>query len=216
MEIGVGLDRGLGLSWDQYRELGRHAAGLGYQSVWTNAANGRDSMHVCAQWSVATADVVPGGIGTGISVIPIGYWSPASLASCCGHGRRDQRRQVRSGSRLRRYPKPGLPPVARPGRRPAADRHDARVAGDAARPACRRDGRTRGQGHHAARHQPRVAAAESARRAGCPRPEDADAGRRGGRRRRPELVHARAGGCQPRDSWRRVRRQPGAIRARSP
>ena len=81
VEIGVGLDRGLGLSWDQYRELGRHAASLGYQSVWTNAANGRDSLHVCAQWSVATADVVPGGIGTGVSVIPIGYWSPASLAS---------------------------------------------------------------------------------------------------------------------------------------
>ncbi|CAN5719966.1 hypothetical protein BH09ACT7_BH09ACT7_09610 [soil metagenome] len=81
MEIGVGLDRGLGLSWDQYRELGRYAAGLGYQSIWTNAANGRDSLHVCAQWSVATADVVPGGIGTGVSVIPIGFWSPAALAS---------------------------------------------------------------------------------------------------------------------------------------
>jgi alkanesulfonate monooxygenase SsuD/methylene tetrahydromethanopterin reductase-like flavin-dependent oxidoreductase (luciferase family) len=82
VEIGVGLDRGLGLSWDQYRELGRHAARLGYQSAWSNAANGRDSMQVCAQWSVATADAVPGGIGTGVSVIPIGYWSPAALASC--------------------------------------------------------------------------------------------------------------------------------------
>ena len=82
VEIAVGLDRGLGLSWDQYRELGKHAARLGYQSVWTNASNGRDSMHVCAQWSVATADVVPGGIGTGVSVIPVGYWSPAALASC--------------------------------------------------------------------------------------------------------------------------------------
>jgi alkanesulfonate monooxygenase SsuD/methylene tetrahydromethanopterin reductase-like flavin-dependent oxidoreductase (luciferase family) len=82
VEIGIGLDRGLGLSWDQYRELGRHAARLGYQSAWTNAANGRDPMQVCAQWSVATADVVPGGIGTGVSVIPIGYWSPAALASC--------------------------------------------------------------------------------------------------------------------------------------
>src|SRR6478752_8132827 len=81
MEIAVGLDRGLGLSWGQYRELGRYAAGLGYQSIWTNAANGRDSTHVCAQWSVATAEVVAGGIGTGISVIPIGYWSPTALAS---------------------------------------------------------------------------------------------------------------------------------------
>ena len=81
MEIAVGLDRGLGLSWPQYRELGVHAAGLGYQGIWTNAANGRDSLHVCAQWSVATAAVVPGGLSTGISVIPVGYWSPAALAS---------------------------------------------------------------------------------------------------------------------------------------
>lgn len=82
MEIGVGLDRGLGLSWDQYRELGRHAARLGYESVWTNAGNDRDPMHICAQWSVASAEVVPGGLGTGISVIPIPYWSVPSLASC--------------------------------------------------------------------------------------------------------------------------------------
>jgi alkanesulfonate monooxygenase SsuD/methylene tetrahydromethanopterin reductase-like flavin-dependent oxidoreductase (luciferase family) len=82
VEIAVGLDRGLGLSWDRYRELGRQAAHLGYQSVWTNAANGRDAMHVCAQWSVATSDLVPGGIGTGVSVIPVGFWSPASMASC--------------------------------------------------------------------------------------------------------------------------------------
>jgi 5,10-methylenetetrahydromethanopterin reductase len=82
VEIGVGLDRGLGLSWDQYRELARYAARLGYQSVWTNAGNDRDAMHICAQWSVASADVVPGGLGTGISVIPVGYWSVPSLASC--------------------------------------------------------------------------------------------------------------------------------------
>ena len=80
--IAVGLDGSLGLSWDQYREVGRYAAGLGYQSVWTNSVIDRDAMHICAQWSVASADVVPGGIGTGASVIPIGYWSPASLASC--------------------------------------------------------------------------------------------------------------------------------------
>lgn len=82
MEIAVGLDRGLGLSWDQYRELGRHAAGLGYQSVWTNASIDRDPMQICAQWSIATADMVRGGIGTGVSVIPVGFWSPATLASC--------------------------------------------------------------------------------------------------------------------------------------
>jgi alkanesulfonate monooxygenase SsuD/methylene tetrahydromethanopterin reductase-like flavin-dependent oxidoreductase (luciferase family) len=82
VEIGVGLDRGLGLSWDEYRELGRNAARLGYRSAWTNAGIGSDAMHICAQWSVASADVLPGGIGTGVSVIPIGYWSVASMASC--------------------------------------------------------------------------------------------------------------------------------------
>jgi alkanesulfonate monooxygenase SsuD/methylene tetrahydromethanopterin reductase-like flavin-dependent oxidoreductase (luciferase family) len=82
VEIGVGLDRGLGLSWDQHRELARQAARLGYESVWTNAGIDRDSMHICAQWSVASADVVSGGLGTGISVIPIGYWTAPALASC--------------------------------------------------------------------------------------------------------------------------------------
>lgn len=82
MEIAVGLDRGLGLSWDQYRELGRLAARQGYRSVWTNASIGREATHICAQWSAATADLVPGGIGTGISVVPIGYWSVPALASC--------------------------------------------------------------------------------------------------------------------------------------
>ena len=82
MEIGVGLDRGLGLSWDQQRELARYAARIGYQSVWTNAGIDRDPLHICAQWSVASADVVPGGLGTGISVIPVGYWTAPTLASC--------------------------------------------------------------------------------------------------------------------------------------
>lgn len=82
MEIGLGLDRPLGLTWEQYRELGKYAARLGYQSLWTNAGNDREPMHICAQWSVASADVVSGGLGTGISVLPIGYWSVPSLASC--------------------------------------------------------------------------------------------------------------------------------------
>lgn len=81
MEIGVGLDRGLGLTWEQHREMARNAATLGYASVWTNAGNDRDAMHICAQWSVASADIVPGGLGTGISVIPVPYWNAASLAS---------------------------------------------------------------------------------------------------------------------------------------
>lgn len=82
MEIGVGLDMQLGLSWAQHRELSRHAAHLGYSSIWTNAGNARDAMHVCAQWSVSSAEVADGGLGTGISVIPAPLWSAPALASC--------------------------------------------------------------------------------------------------------------------------------------
>jgi alkanesulfonate monooxygenase SsuD/methylene tetrahydromethanopterin reductase-like flavin-dependent oxidoreductase (luciferase family) len=84
MEIGVGLDNGLGLSFDEHRELAQLAARQGYESIWTNAGNGRDAMHVCAQWWGASAQAKQGGLGTGISVIPVGLWSAPSLASCAG------------------------------------------------------------------------------------------------------------------------------------
>ena len=50
MEIGVGLDNSLGLSFDQHRELAKLAARQGYESIWTNASSGRDAMQVCSQW----------------------------------------------------------------------------------------------------------------------------------------------------------------------
>lgn len=81
MEIGVGLDMQLGLSWDEHRELARLAARLGYASIWTNAGNGRDALHVCAQWWAASAEVAEGGLGTGISVVPVPLWSAPSLAA---------------------------------------------------------------------------------------------------------------------------------------
>ena len=80
MEIGVGLDMQLGVSFDEHHELARHAARLGYASIWTNAGVARDPLHVCAQWSNASAEVTPGGLGTGISVIPVGHWSAPALA----------------------------------------------------------------------------------------------------------------------------------------
>ncbi len=82
MEIGIGLDPTLLLSWDEQRQLAREAVGFGYASVWTNAnMTGRDAFHVCAQWNAATQDLVAGGVGTGISVIPVALWSPVLLAS---------------------------------------------------------------------------------------------------------------------------------------
>mgnify|MGYP000914763693 CR=1 FL=1 len=81
MEIGVGLDRNLGFSVDGFRELARVAARLGYASVWTNSMNGRESTQMCTQFWQASAEVVPGGLRTGISVVPATFWTVPSLGS---------------------------------------------------------------------------------------------------------------------------------------
>jgi 5,10-methylenetetrahydromethanopterin reductase len=80
MEIGVGLDATLGLSWDQQRDVSKAAAKLGYTSIWTPEGNGQDSFHLCVQRWQATADVIPGGLTTGIAVSPVMYRTPLSFA----------------------------------------------------------------------------------------------------------------------------------------
>jgi alkanesulfonate monooxygenase SsuD/methylene tetrahydromethanopterin reductase-like flavin-dependent oxidoreductase (luciferase family) len=81
VEVGVGLDRNLGFSVDEYRELSRVAARLGYASIWTNSMNGRESNQMCTQFWAASAEVVDGGLHTGISVVPATFWTVPSLAS---------------------------------------------------------------------------------------------------------------------------------------
>ncbi|MGH2457997.1 MAG: LLM class flavin-dependent oxidoreductase [Chloroflexota bacterium] len=81
MEIGIGLDPTLGLSLDQHGDLARQAVRLGYASMWTPAGLGIDAFLVCARWSVASAEVVEGGLWTGISVVPVPYWTAPLLAS---------------------------------------------------------------------------------------------------------------------------------------
>jgi alkanesulfonate monooxygenase SsuD/methylene tetrahydromethanopterin reductase-like flavin-dependent oxidoreductase (luciferase family) len=81
VEIGVGLDRNLGFSVDQFRELSRVAARLGYASIWTNSMNGRESTQMCTQFWSASAEVVDGGLQTGISVVPATFWTVPSLAA---------------------------------------------------------------------------------------------------------------------------------------
>ena len=75
MEIGLGVDAGAGLTFSQHREVARTAAERGYTSCWTPAGIGNDAFQVCAQWWEASAEVAPGGIRTGISVVPVPIWS---------------------------------------------------------------------------------------------------------------------------------------------
>jgi 5,10-methylenetetrahydromethanopterin reductase len=81
MEIGVGLDPTLRLTWGEQRELAQEALRLGYTSAWTPAgATGRDAFHLCAQWGGATG----GRLGTGISVYPVAHWTAPQLAATAG------------------------------------------------------------------------------------------------------------------------------------
>lgn len=81
MEIGIGIDPTARLTWDERREAAREAARRGYTSAWTPAGLGSDAFQVCAQWSVASAEVVPGGLTTGISVVPVPIWTAPALAT---------------------------------------------------------------------------------------------------------------------------------------
>jgi len=81
MQIGIGLDSSLGLSFAEMRVLAREAAGLGYTSAWTPSGGAdSDGFHVCAQWSVATQDLPGGSLTTGIAVIPAPTWTSSTLA----------------------------------------------------------------------------------------------------------------------------------------
>jgi alkanesulfonate monooxygenase SsuD/methylene tetrahydromethanopterin reductase-like flavin-dependent oxidoreductase (luciferase family) len=84
VEIGIGLDQSLGLTIEQQRELVREAVGLGYDSAWRNASLLRDVFQVLGQWWPASAEVKDGGIGTGVSVVPVPVWSAQSLANAAG------------------------------------------------------------------------------------------------------------------------------------
>jgi alkanesulfonate monooxygenase SsuD/methylene tetrahydromethanopterin reductase-like flavin-dependent oxidoreductase (luciferase family) len=84
MEIGVGLDYTLNLSFEDQAELAEESARLGYASAWTPEGNGQDSFQVCAQrWSASKA-VTPGGLKTGISVSPVVHRTPVAFAMSAG------------------------------------------------------------------------------------------------------------------------------------
>ena len=84
MEIGVGLDGTLGLSFEEEAELSAEAARLGYASIWTPEGPGLDSFQVCAHRWNASRSVVADGLTTGISVSPVALRTPVSLAMSAG------------------------------------------------------------------------------------------------------------------------------------
>ena len=56
------------------------AAKLGYTEHLDAEGNGQDSFHLCVQRWQATAEVIPGGLTTGIAVSPVMYRTPLSFA----------------------------------------------------------------------------------------------------------------------------------------
>lgn len=81
MQIGLGVDPTAGLTFPEHREVARAAAQLGYESMWTPAGVGNDAFQTCAQWWGASTNARDGGLGTGISVVPVPIWSAPALAT---------------------------------------------------------------------------------------------------------------------------------------
>ena len=84
MDIGIGLDAGLNLSWEDQDYLSQEAARLGYTSIWITEGVGQDSFQVCARRWAASRQVVPQGLATGIAVSPVLYRSPVAFAMSGG------------------------------------------------------------------------------------------------------------------------------------
>jgi len=80
MEIGLGLDATLNLSYGDQEDLSLNAARMGYTSLWTPEGTGQDAFQLCAlRWS-ATRQEFAEGLTTGIAVSPVMYRSPVAFA----------------------------------------------------------------------------------------------------------------------------------------
>lgn len=84
MEVGVGLDGTLRLSYAEQAQLSAEAARLGYTQVWTPEGSGEDSFQLCAMRWAATREVIPGGVTTGIGVSPVPLRTPMGFAMSAG------------------------------------------------------------------------------------------------------------------------------------
>jgi len=84
VEVGVGLDGTLQLSYAEQAQLSAEAAKLGYTHVWTPEGSGEDSFQLCALRWAATREVIPGGVKTGIGVSPVALRTPMGFAMSAG------------------------------------------------------------------------------------------------------------------------------------
>ncbi len=84
MDIGIGLDATLNLSFADQADLSQEAARLGYTSIWTPEGAGQDSFLLCSQRWAASCQVVPEGLSTGIGVSPVLYRTPVAFAMSGG------------------------------------------------------------------------------------------------------------------------------------
>jgi alkanesulfonate monooxygenase SsuD/methylene tetrahydromethanopterin reductase-like flavin-dependent oxidoreductase (luciferase family) len=84
MDIGLGLDATLNLSFADQAALAQEAARLGYTSLWTPEGAGQDAFQLCAHRWAASCQVVPEGLTTGIGVSPVLYRTPLALAMSGG------------------------------------------------------------------------------------------------------------------------------------
>jgi len=84
MDIGIGLDATLNLSWADQAALSQKAARLGYTSIWTPESTGQDAFQLCSQRWAASCQVIPEGLTTGIGVSPVLYRTPIAFAMSGG------------------------------------------------------------------------------------------------------------------------------------
>ena len=77
MDYGFVFDSTFNLSWNEQRELVRHAFDLGYTSGWApGGVTSRDGILTAVQWAQAAPGLT---VGTSVTVAP--FWTPTSLAS---------------------------------------------------------------------------------------------------------------------------------------
>ena len=80
MEIGLGLDASLNLSFGEQEDISLDSARMGYTSLWTPEGIGQDSFQLCALRWAATRQESSEGLTTGIAVSPVMYRSPVAFA----------------------------------------------------------------------------------------------------------------------------------------